>query len=422
MKSSISKENLLIYINGTPTADSVFRSHIASYLQNLHDRGGVGVDYFLSLTEDADSDSGIGQANREIIRGIPGLQSEFIRQPSFSKGFGPLEASLKKALSRLCPKNRRIIFHANSYLTGYLLLRILGKGAMHRVFVDFKGILPQECLYYDSCGLPMRFIRYLVARRMEKYICRHADGIAVVSQAFKDWVVRNRGFDPERIWVVPSCVDAKIFKYDAQARRKIREALGLGDAPVAIYSGSMRKWQIPERMFALFTAMYERDRNVRFLFLTNDGHEALRHFKASRIPEENFHLLSAGGRELAEYLSAGDVGILLRKNDIVNAVASPTKFGEYLRCGLGVIATDGIGDFSGLIRRKNFGFTMASRFDRKSFNEAASWFLNNFKELRKGAEERSGWAEEELGWGKNIETLIRAYSILASSFEKKSWE
>jgi hypothetical protein len=49
---------------------------------------------------------------------------------------------------------------------------------------------------------------------------------------------------------------------------------------------------------------------------------------------------------------------LLRENNIVNKVASPTKYGEYLRCGVKLIMTEGIGDFSGLTKSKYFGIVL----------------------------------------------------------------
>ena len=49
-------------------------------------------------------------------------------------------------------------------------------------------------------------------------------------------------------------------------------------------------------------------------------------------------------------LCASDVGILLRENNLVNNVASPGKFAEYLMCGLPVIMGSGIGDYSELMQ------------------------------------------------------------------------
>ena len=63
-------------------------------------------------------------------------------------------------------------------------------------------------------------------------------------------------------------------------------------------------------------------------------------------------------------LSAADFGLLLRENNIVNNVASPTKFAEYLMAGLPVIISNGIGDFSYFVRFKNVGICIDSHIDK----------------------------------------------------------
>ena len=404
------KSSSIVFINGTPLADNVFQSHIISYLKTLKESG-TDVS-LLSITEDSDSKSEVCESNRASIRALLGNKAIFVKQPPANRGFNPMLKALKPALEKIRIEKSPQLFHTNSYLTGYLTLRILNKRRREKMLVDFKGILPQECLYYDPCNLPLRIARYLISIKMEKYICRHADGLTVVSNAFKEWVVRKRGFAPQKIWVAPSCVDETVFKIDWAAREEIRKTLGWGDAPVIVYNGSLRKWQLPERMFELFSAIYKKNKDVRFLFLTDDLDGARRFMQNTATQKENFHLKSVRGANLARYLSTGDAGILLRKKDIVNQVASPTKFGEYLRCGLGVIATDGIGDYSRIIREKNFGIVIPSRLDKANLEEAARWFLNHLGELRKGAEARSYWAGAELGWAKNIQTLQQAYEAL----------
>lgn len=49
------------------------------------------------------------------------------------------------------------------------------------------------------------------------------------------------------------------------------------------------------------------------------------------------------------------MGLLLREKSLVNEVASPTKFAEYMLCGLPCILTEGIGDYSRLAREHDIG-------------------------------------------------------------------
>ena len=403
--------NPIVYINGTPLSDSVFTSHIYTYLNQLRKRD---IPFsVISLTEDAASSEKLCQENRDLLRKISDAPVVFEPQPSPTQGPRRLLQSMRRALSRSAQSSKQVIFHANSYLTGYLLLKALGTKRQSSVLVDFKGILPQECLYYDPVNFPMRFGRYLFALHMEKYICKNADGITVVSNKFKKWVQKNRGFGTKPIWVIPSCVDIQKFYFDPSIRTQTRKELQLGDSPTVGYCGSLRSWQLPDTMFQFFQILYRKRKDTRFLFLSHFVEEAKNRFRSSGIPEISYVATSASGERLARLLMACDAGVLFRKRDIVNIVASPTKFGEYMRCGLGVFATQSIGDYSQLLRKKGFGYVFSNALTTKDLEQTADWFLANYKILRAGSQERSQWAGKRLGWEKNMKKLIQAYQTLS---------
>jgi hypothetical protein len=55
---------------------------------------------------------------------------------------------------------------------------------------------------------------------------------------------------------------------------------------------------------------------------------------------------------------AADVGFLLRKEDLMNKVACPVKFSEYVSCGLHPILTQGLGDLTEIVRKRDIGSIM----------------------------------------------------------------
>jgi len=408
------KDYQLIFINGTPLSVSLFDSHIITYLKKLQEAG-KGADFLISLTEDADVESESCRRHKKMLQEIPGLSVIFLKQTSATGGFRPLEQILSSTLSHMNPTHPRIIFHANSYLTGYALLRVLGLARKQKVIVDFKGILPQECLYYDPMTLPMRVLRYFLALHMQRYICARTDALTVVSQAFKSHLITHYNLNPDRIYMVPSCLDAGIFRYDPENRRRTREKLGLSDAPVILYSGSLWKWQLPERMFALFKIAHQKKKDIRFLFLTNETEKARQYFTDSGIPVDQFHVLCAMGAEMADYLMAGDVGLLLRKQDLVNQVASPTKFAEYLGCGLPVLCTEGIGDISSLVRRENLGWLMKNPFSSQEMEKILDQIQKTPREFLSDGERsrRFQIATREFSWNNYIPRILELYEKLS---------
>jgi len=64
--------------------------------------------------------------------------------------------------------------------------------------------------------------------------------------------------------------------------------------------------------------------------------------------------------EVPKYLNAVDVAVVWRDNDIVNQVASPVKFSEYICSGLPVIANDGVSLIKNYIQETGFGVVINS--------------------------------------------------------------
>ena len=59
--------------------------------------------------------------------------------------------------------------------------------------------------------------------------------------------------------------------------------------------------------------------------------------------------------DVPKYLLTADYGLLLREETITNQVASPVKFAEYIACGLKVIISDHLGDYSKFVETFDYG-------------------------------------------------------------------
>jgi hypothetical protein len=95
-------------------------------------------------------------------------------------------------------------------------------------------------------------------------------------------------------------------------------------------------------MLGLFGKFHTVHPQSKFLILTRQGH-----LLAGKIPdflEKSIVVRSGSFQEIPKYLSAGDVGLSLRKFAPSLAGLAPIKLGEYLLMGLPVIASRGVGD------------------------------------------------------------------------------
>ena len=301
--------------------------------------------------------------NPEIKRNEDRIRNQFktvevvVQTPRILRCLMKIESQvLRKIINNNLDKVN--VLHCHGEAGGYLgLLARKEIGRDIPLISDLRGLVSQESLL---CGKEADFIRSFLFnfrayefQKIEEYVIRESDLILCVSWKFKEYLQEMYKVNPDKIAVVPSLVDSSSFFFNPEARARKRQELGIERRIVFVYSGSTVKWQLPEETVAFFKNIKEMISEAFLLFLTSDVSRARKYFKG--IDEGDYLLISAPYREVSAYLNAGDISILLREKNLVNRVASPIKFGEYLCCGLPIIMTPGIGDTEEIIEEYGIG-------------------------------------------------------------------
>jgi len=124
-------------------------------------------------------------------------------------------------------------------------------------------------------------------------------------------------------------------------------------------------------------------------------------------------VLNVPAAQVPNMLSAGDMGVLIRDRCLVNQVASPVKFGEYLAAGLSVLMTEGIGDFSELARDEKLGVVFS---DPDSIGKETAKLNEFLVHLRSNAEAQRAHcmrtAAEHLSWNVHAPRLKSLYDSM----------
>ena len=162
---------------------------------------------------------------------------------------------------------------------------------------------------------------------LESTAARFSDHRFAVSEALAERLGSMAPIPPEQISVVPCSVDAERFRSGSAQRREVREELGIQGRTVFVYSGSLGSYQIPATIAEIFSEVCSRWPTAHLLVLSRDIEGAARYFGGLRSRGLSTHI-SAPYDQVGRYLWAGDVGLLLRNPDPVNAVASPVKLGD----------------------------------------------------------------------------------------------
>ena len=148
--------------------------------------------------------------------------------------------------------------------------------------------------------------------------------------------------------------DEERFRFDPALREEVRRREGLTNQEVLIFPGSVGLWHHIDATLRLVKRLMRDRPNLHFVALTPQV-EAMESRLQAILPPGRHRALRAPHDEVPGWLNAADAALLLRAPHPVNAVAAPTKFAEYVLCGLPTLISDGIGDYSEFVRRHDAG-------------------------------------------------------------------
>lgn len=299
------------------------------------------------------------------------------------------------------------VIHGQALYSAHHALRIAEKAGIVVVF-DNHGVTPEETAM--TGGNEAR-VNTLI--RFEQETLEKADGRIFVSAAMHDFYMKKykQSFEYS---LIPCCVRSRDFGISDGQRASLRREKGFSDKMVILYLGTLSAWQWPEAIFGLFRHYLEVNPNA-FLYLLipeYDHPRALEYLDFHRISDCHFLLEEVPHSEVGEIIGAADAGLLLREEDPVNFVSSPTKFGEYLASGVPVILTPGIGDYSSMAAEQQVGITVSLKDGRLHADDLTR--LTSF--LEDVGQHRQDWiirckkiAREQLDWETYGARLIDLY-------------
>lgn len=238
--------------------------------------------------------------------------------------------------------------YARSFMGSLWARRLARKLGALSIF-DVRAVVRYEQQLEHKAGLKAAICSYLELREG-----RLADRLATVSNNLSQYLCSEAGRHDTT--VIPSCFNEDSFHFDAVARQEIRQALGVRDDDVVLcYSGGTSAWQRITDIVSLLKGVCTRDSRCKALFLTTNVDEVTDHLTNTHFPVGQSFVRRCRHMEVHRFLSAADIGIIMRHDIPVNHVASPVKVAEYLSCGLPVILTRGIGDYSDMLPASGVG-------------------------------------------------------------------
>ncbi|RNC70387.1 MAG: glycosyltransferase [Desulfuromonadales bacterium] len=275
------------------------------------------------------------------------------------------------------------------------------------LIMDLHGAVPEEVLFHNQNSKNHDSV-YRYESRLERDIVLNADFVTCQSQNMIEHL-KNKYPATHAIFHAFQCsVRSELFKYDPSMRSTYRRKLNLKeDETLFVYCGSVHKWQNVDYSLEIFAEYLQCSSTPSQLLIISPGPDADLRKRAYSLglSDNDFKIIKVPHEEVPAYLNASDIGFLIRDDSVVNRVASPTKLGEYLSCGLPVIVSD-IANSWASTRLDSSCFCFVGLDDATGAAKVISKFLDSIRGNLMLVRPRASFvAEQSLSNGIEIEKL-----------------
>jgi len=367
------KSKRILYISYNGMLEPLGQSQVIPYLVELSKRG---AQFTLLSFERANAFRPEGAERAENLKRrlaenrIEWHRLRYHKYPSLpATGFDVIHG-VRKA-EQLVRRNQIELVHARSHIPAMIALRMKQQFGVKMIF-DLRGLMADE--YVDAEHWRKDSVAYRITKSLERKALSAADGIVTLTERIWPLISQSNGLYDRQVVheVVPCCADLELFKFNGSERIRLRKELGIEHRFVIVYSGSIDGWYLTEEMADFFVTLREQNNAAYFLWLTTGKHDRVRELMKDRgVSDSDYRVLTVYPSEVPSYLFASDVGLAFIKQCFSKQASSPTKYAEYLGCGLPLIINVGIGDSDTLITKEKVG-AMVHDFNEAEYANAAS--------------------------------------------------
>lgn len=221
----------------------------------------------------------------------------------------------------------------------------LYKKGFRNLFLWQQGIIAEESYMRNHSKL-----RYMILSAIDKFAIKKAKFIFLVSNAQKDYYEKKYNLSIDRYYIMP-CYNDKLNPAAFENPEKY-------ERNVFSYVGSLAVWQCFEETVRLYKRIEDVVNNSELRVFTKSKEEAKRILTCYRV--KHFTIDCLPPEKLSEALNEVKYGFVLRNDDPVNNVATPTKFSSYLSAGVIPITTKAVNDFSNKVKGSEYACILDS--------------------------------------------------------------
>jgi glycosyltransferase involved in cell wall biosynthesis len=401
----------VLYISYNGMLDPLGQSQVVPYLKELS-HAGVRFTLLSFEREHAYTPEGVVQC-RELQRELAQHRIEwhwlrYHKRPSLPATMFDVAQGIRLG-RRLVKQNNIEMVHARSHVAARMALALKRRFGLKFIF-DVRGLMADE--YVDAGHWQKDSIYYSITKASERKALAAADGVVTLTEAIWPFIEKSDALGGRQVVheVVPCCADLNLFTFNPKERERLRKEMGVADRFVIVYSGSIDGWYLTEEMADFFLALRQHEPRAHFLWLTTGSHARIRELMQARgMTTQDYTVHTTTTRDVPSYLSASDAGLAFIKPCFSKLASSPTKYAEYLGCGLPLVINAGVGDSDLLITRERVG-TLVLNFNEADYTSAwaaAQELVKNREQTRRLTREVAERLFDVRGLG--VECYTRLY-------------
>lgn len=254
-------------------------------------------------------------------------------------------------------------------------------------------------------------LKYRATRALETYAVRKADAVAVICEGLRSDLVR-RGISPDKIIVSPNGVDLELFGDPPPRDDALAATLGLDDAEVIGYIGSLYDYEGLDDLIAAMPDLVARNPRAKLLLVGGGPMEDALRAAAQQSPVAG-HILFVGRvphQEVERYYSLIDILAYPRKKMRLTDLVTPLKPLEAMAQQRLVAASD-VGGHRELIEDGVTG-TLFPADNPAGIAHALSTLLGDRSRWAERKAVARAYVEQERNWSANIVRYEPVYQSL----------
>ncbi len=335
-----------LYLTRNSLLEPLGQSQVFSYLR------GLSLEHRITLITYEKDDDWADRPRVAKLRaecdglGIRWLPQRFRAQP---KLIAPAFSMVRMVwlVAREVQRQRVRLIHARSYIPAAVALVVSRLTGVPFLF-DMRALWPEELIVAGRLRRGSMLHKAMVTA--ERACLRHAGGVVSLTQVAAEHLRRlyPRDLAAQIMVVIPTCADLDRFIPASQASsQRVIGCLG------TVLSG----WFRLDWLAKFLAVAAKRDPELHFELTTRDDSGEVRaalgvdadlrtRLRIASCPSEKVHEVLQGQMASVMFYAGGEISELGR---------SPTRMAEILGCGLPVVANEGVGDVTQIIRAHRVG-------------------------------------------------------------------